>query len=177
MKVLKFILGGIAVIFIVVFTVSLFLSKSYYLERSIEIKAPAENIYPLIGELRNWSQWSPWHELDPDMSLTFGSTTTGVGGNYSWFGEEAGEGKIEITEFEPPDKVAFHLIFKGWEDSPSTCAFNLTPSGDGQTVSWSFSGEFSGNPIKRYFGLMFETMVGGEYEKGLANLKALVEAE
>ena len=51
MKFLKYLLGGIAAVFILVFAGSLLLSKSYYLERSIEIQAPPENVFPLIGEL------------------------------------------------------------------------------------------------------------------------------
>lgn len=177
MKVLKYLLGGIAVIFILVFTVSLFLSKTYYLERSIEIDAPAETIFPLVGDLKNWSEWSPWYEMDPDMRVTYGASTTGVGGNYSWNGEKAGTGSMEIVEYQPYNQVSFQLKFAGWEDSPSVSALVLTPTGQGQTVTWSFSGEFKGNPIQRYFGLMFGKLVGGEYEKGLANLKALAEAE
>jgi len=32
------------------------------------------------------------------------------------------------------------------------------------------------NPIGRYFGLMFDSMIGGDYETGLAKLKQLAEA-
>lgn len=177
MKVLKFLLGGITVVFVLVFVISLFLPKRYDLERSIQIDAPADNIYPLIAELRNWSDWSPWYEMDPDMTVTYGATTTGAGGSYSWEGEKAGTGSMTITDDEPPSKVVFAMTFKGWEDSPSMASFLLIPSGDSTVVTWDFSGEFVGNPIQRYFGLMFDKLVGGEYEKGLKKLKALVEAE
>jgi hypothetical protein len=55
------------------------------------------------------------------------------------------------------------MKFKGWEDNPSNSSFIFTPNGYSHSLTWSFSGEFSGNPIKRYFGLMFEKLVGGEY--------------
>lgn len=177
MKFLKFFLGGIAVVFVLVFVVSLFLPKSYLLERSIEIDAPANNIFPLIGELRNWPEWSPWYAMDPDMKITYGDTTTGLGGNYSWEGEKSGTGSMTITNYDPPSKVAFTMTFKGWEDSPSLASFSLIPSDSATKVTWDFRGEFVGNPIQRYFGLMFDKLVGGEYEKGLGKLKELVEAE
>lgn len=177
MKVLKIILAVIAVIFLLVFSGSLFLSKTYHLERSIEVNAPAESLFSLVGELRSWPEWSPWFELDPEMRVTYGSSTTGVGGNYHWAGEKAGNGKIEIIEFQPPNDIRFQMVFEGWEDDPSFAAIKIEPQGDVTQVTWSFSGEFSGNPIKRYFGLMFEAMVGTEYEKGLANLKSLAEAK
>ena len=177
MKVLKIILAVIAVVFLLVFGGSLFLSKSYHLERSIEVNAPAESLFSLVGELRTWPEWSPWFEMDPDMRVTYGTTTTGVGGNYHWAGEKAGTGKIEIIAYEPPSDIRYQMTFAGWEDDPSYAAFELRSDGAVTEVTWSFSGEFTGNPIKRYFGLMFETMVGTEYEKGLTNLKALAEAK
>lgn len=179
MKFLKYFSGTIAVVFVVVFLGSLVLPKTYYLERSIEIDAPVVNVFPLVGELRNWSEWSSWYEMDPELKVTYGAKTTGLGGSYSWTGEKAGTGTITISEFDPPTKVAFKLVFKGWENSPSASSFTLTTS-ETKTdckVTWVFSGEFHGNPIQRYFGLMFEKLVGGEYEKSLANLKALVEAK
>ena len=177
MKVLKFILAGIAIIFVLTFAVSLFLSKSYYLERSTVIQAPAEIIFEQLGELKNWPAWSPWYEMDPDMLVVYGPETYGLGATNSWVGEKAGEGSITIVEFEPPVMVAFEMKFKGWEDSPSESSFTITPSGSGHSVKWTFSGDFKGNPIKRYFGLLFDTMVGTEYEKGLAKLKVVVEKE
>jgi hypothetical protein len=32
------------------------------------------------------------------------------------------------------------------------------------------------NPIARYFGLLFHKMIGSDYERGLAKLKAVAEA-
>ena len=177
MKVLKYFVVGFAVVFVLVFIGSLFLAKAYSVERSTVIRAPADRIFPLMGDLRNWSQWSPWHELDPDMEITYASTTTGVGGGYSWTGEKAGTGSMEIREFEPPSKMTLTISFEGWEDNPSTSSLTLSPTSDGQTVTWKFEGEFKGNPIQRYFGLLFEKMVGSDYEKGLANLKTLVESQ
>ena len=177
MKILKIILGVISVIFLVVFLGSLFLPKSYYFERSIEIEAPAENVFPLIGELRNWPQWSPLNEMDPGMKTTYGPSTSGVGGSNSWVGEKAGKGSMRITEYVSPTRMTCELKFKDWEDSPSYATFTLVPNEDRFTLTWSFKGEFSGNPIKRYFGILFEKLVGEQYETGLVNIKTLVEAE
>ena len=41
---------------------------------------------------------------------------------------------------------------------------------------WGFDVELSRNPIERYFGLMFDSMIGADYERGLENLKKLVES-
>jgi len=177
MKFLKYLLGGIAVVFILVFLGSLSLSKSYYLERSIEIKAPPENVFPLIGELRNWAEWSPWYQMDPAMKVTYGATTTGNGGSYSWSGEKAGNGSLTISTFNPPGVISFEMVFKGWEKSPSNASFKIVPTAEGCRVTWDFSGEFSVNPIQRYFGVLFEKLVGDQYETGLVSIKSLVEAD
>ena len=177
MKILKIILGVISAIFLMIFIGSFFLPKSYHFERSIEIEAPAENVFPLICELRSWPQWSPWNEMDPEMKTTYGPTTSGVSGSSSWVGEKAGEGSMRITEYVSPTRMTCELKFKGWEDNPSHSTFTLVPNGDRLNLTWSFKGEFSGNPIKRYFGILFEKLVGEQYETGLANIKSLVEAE
>lgn len=177
MKILKILSAVVAVVFLVVFAGSLVLPKSYQYERSFVINAPAQAIFPLVGELRNWPEWSPWIEMDPEMRVTYGTTTTGVGGNYHWAGETAGSGIITISEFDPPKGATFEMQFKGWEDSPSFASFTLSPEENSTHVTWSFAGEFHGNPIKRYYGILMEKMVGENYEKGLANLKQLAEKE
>jgi hypothetical protein len=55
--------------------------------------------------------------------------------------------------------------------------FTFKPEGDQTKVTWTMSGknDFMG----KAFGLFMDcdAMVGGDFEKGLANMKAIVEAE
>jgi carbon monoxide dehydrogenase subunit G len=59
---------------------------------------------------------------------------------------------------------------------PADAAFELAPQGGGTQVTWTFETELGMNPIKRYFGLMLDRLLGADYEAGLTALKALVES-
>jgi hypothetical protein len=60
-------------------------------------------------------------------------------------------------------------------EAHNTVVFSLQPSGGATDVRWTMSGE---SPfIAKVLGVFcdVDTMVGGEFEKGLQNLKALAE--
>ena len=61
-------------------------------------------------------------------------------------------------------------------DNPTTSTISLVPEGTGTRVTWTLDTDFSGSLIGRYFGLALDRMVGPDYEKGLAQLKAVAEA-
>jgi hypothetical protein len=44
------------------------------------------------------------------------------------------------------------------------------------TVSWGFSTDLGFSPLNRYSGLWMGNIVGPDFERGLARLKALAEA-
>ena len=61
----------------------------------------------------------------------------------------------------------------------STGGIKYAKEGDGTKVTWTNEGELGWNPISRWcnaFGMM-DSMMGPDFESGLANLKKKVEAE
>ncbi len=82
-----------------------------------------------------------------------------------------GEGSEEILEATPFTHVK-RLTFDG---NDSFATYSLTAKGDSTQVVWSFDGDMGMNPIARYMGLMIEKMLAPDYEKGLKNLKEIVE--
>jgi hypothetical protein len=59
---------------------------------------------------------------------------------------------------------------------PSSAGFTLTPEGDNSTkVTWTMDGENKG--MAKYMGLMIGFFVGGDYEKGLENIKEVAEGK
>jgi hypothetical protein len=43
-------------------------------------------------------------------------------------------------------------------------------------VLWGFDAEHGMNPLARWFGLLFDRMIGPDFEQGLAKLKTVMEA-
>ena len=149
---------------------------TFRVQRSALINAPPERIFPLIADLRRWSAWSPWEKKDPAMQRTFGGAERGVGATYAWEGDKnVGTGRMEIIEATPPSRVAIKLDFVRPFEAHNTVTFTLTPQGDGTQVLWAMDG-----PVPFLFRIVhlfmnMDRMVGGDFEQGLAALKAEAE--
>ena len=77
---------------------------------------------------------------------------------------------------DPPRQVRIRLVFDGQGEAFST--LRLVRAGAGTKVSWRFTMELGMNPVTRWIGfLVADRSVGADYERGLARLKELAEAE
>ncbi len=153
-----------------------FKPSKFRIERSAKINAPAEKIHALLANFRKWGGWSPWEELDPDMQRTFKGPEEGVGAGYAWEGKKAGSGNMLITKSNPASGISLDLNFSKPIKANNLTDFTLTPDGGGTRVVWAMHGP---QPfMQRLFGAVFnmDKMVGKDFEKGLAKLKALAES-
>ena len=148
---------------------------SFRVQRSTTIKAPPARIAALIDDLHAWTRWSPWEKRDPDLRRTYGATAKGKGAIYAWQGNKnVGSGSMEILE-AGPQKVLIRLDFLKPFEAHNTVEFTLVPAGEATSVTWAMYGP---SPfISRLMGVFmnFDTMIGKDFEAGLASLK--VEAE
>jgi carbon monoxide dehydrogenase subunit G len=149
---------------------------SFRVERSAQVKAPPEKIYPLIADFHGWSAWSPWEKLDPAMKRTFSGAAQGQGAVYEWSGNsEVGTGRMEITGASAPSQVTIQLDFLKPFEGHDVSEFALAPQGDGTNVTWSMHGP---SPyVSKLMGIFFnmDKMIGGDFDRGLSNLKAAAE--
>jgi Polyketide cyclase / dehydrase and lipid transport len=148
---------------------------SFSVERRIVIQAPPEKIQPLIADFHRWADWSPWERLDPAMKRTFGGPPAGVGATYGWQGNsDVGSGRMEVKA-AAPDKVSIQLDFLEPFEAHNTADFLLAPKDGGTEVRWVMSGPAPF--VTKLMGVFvsMDSMVGKDFEKGLAQLKAVVE--
>jgi hypothetical protein len=144
--------------------------------RSANIKASPEAIFPLIDDFSHWPTWSPYEKLDPEMKRTLSGAERGKGAAYAWEGNgKAGKGRMEIVNSVPSSLVSLKLDFEKPFRANNTVDFTLMPSGDNTAVTWAMSG--SRPFIAKLMGLFmnFDTLIGKDFEVGLANLKSLTE--
>jgi len=86
---------------------------TYTVERSATIDAPPERVYGLIANFRNWTKWSPWEGVDPQLTRTYAGAESGTGAVYGWSGNrKAGQGRMEITDASEPSRVHIDLVFE-----------------------------------------------------------------
>lgn len=151
---------------------------TFRVERSATIKAPPEKLLPLISDFRNWRAWSPYEDLEPGMKRTLSGPPSGKGAVYAWEGEgKAGAGRMEITEVAPASRVTIQLDFSKPFESHNTAEFTMQPQGDATKLTWAMYGP---NPyMAKLMQLFFDmdTMVGKDFETGLANLKTTAEKQ
>jgi uncharacterized protein YndB with AHSA1/START domain len=169
---------GIAVVVVIAAVLALAATRpdTFRVERSTTIKAPPEKVYALIDDFHQWQQWSPWERLDPAMKRQHGGAPKGKGALYGWEGnKEVGKGQMEITEATPPSRVVIKLDFLAPFEAHNTAEFVLAPQGDATTVTWAMSGPnlFIGKVMSLFASM--DRLVGKDFERGLANLKAVAE--
>jgi hypothetical protein len=144
--------------------------------RSTTIAAPPEKVHGLIDDFHRWRQWSPWEDVDPDLQRDYSGADSGVGARYAWEGNrKAGKGNMEITE-STPERVGVRLQFeKPWK-ATNQVAFELAPSNGSTNVTWRMNGTNKG--FAALFSKVFsmDRMVGKDFEKGLAQMKAAAES-
>lgn len=151
---------------------------AFTVTRSTTIAAPPAAVFAEIGDFKRWNAWSPWAKKDPAAKVAYSPVSTGEGAAFAWSGNrEIGEGKMTIVESRPNEKLGLHVeMVKPFKGS-SLAAFTLQPAGQGTSVTWTLSGEngFFERAAMMMIGIDMDEMVGADYEKGLANLKAVVE--
>jgi hypothetical protein len=151
-------------------------TSTYTVERSVTVDAAPPLVYEQIADFRAWTRWSPWEGLDPHMSRTYSGAEAGTGAAYAWSGnKKAGSGRMEIVDAVKPSTVRVDLQFEKPFKSRSDTVFTVVPEGAGSRVTWSMTG--ANTPMIRVMSLLksMDSLVGPDFEKGLAKLKHTVE--
>lgn len=173
MKLLRKLLGGLAVFILLLVIVAFFLPRHYRIERTLSIKAQPGEILPQLADLKAWKNWGAWQERDPGMKLSYSTPSTGVGAWSQWESAKEGNGKMTITS-QTATKVAYDLEFPDM-GTTSKGSVELIPEIGGTRAVWVDAGDLGMNPLNRWFGLFLDGLIGPDFERGLANIKKLVE--
>ncbi|MEK8033349.1 SRPBCC family protein [Ideonella sp. DXS29W] len=149
---------------------------TFRVERRMLIQAPPERVYGLVNDFHQWPLWSPWEKLDPAMKRTLGGPTSGVGATYAWQGnKDVGSGRMEIKASESPSKIHIQLDFFDPFESHNLTDFAFTPQGPATEVTWVMHGPASFTTKLMTVFTSMDSMVGPDFERGLANMKAVAE--
>ena len=175
MQFIKRIFGFVLIIAVVLVAIAYMLPRNVSVERSIVINATPDKIFPLVNNQKNEEQWSPWLARDPNTLMTYSGPDAGVGSKMEWASDHkgVGNGTAEIVESVENQSIKTKLDFGS--QGAADAWFSFVAQGEFTKVSWGFTTDMGMNPIGRWMGLMMDKWVGGDYEQGLANLKALVE--
>jgi len=147
----------------------------FRIARTATINAPAERIFPLINDLQNFKLWSPF-EKDPAMRRDISMPSSGKGATYAWNGNKTvGSGHMQITDSTAPSQVKIDLEMLTPFAASNKVEFTLVPRDGGTEMTWAMQGvsPFMVRVMSTFFSM--DKMVGGDFEKGLANLRRITE--
>ena len=166
----------LAIAIAIVLVLALTKPNTFAVQRAISIKAPAEKIFPLINDFHQWVAWSPYENKDRAMKRTYSGAAEGKGAVYAWDGNSnVGSGRMEILDASAPSKIVIKLDFFKPFEGHNTAEFTMLPQGEATIVTWEMHGPapFMSKVMQVFMNI--DSMVGKDFETGLANLKTLTE--
>ncbi len=150
----------------------------FKVSRSATMAATPAAVFEQVNDFHKWDDWSPWAKMDPNAKSTFEGPTAGEGAKMSWDGNsDVGAGSMAIVESKPNDHVRIKLDFIKPMEGTCDVLMQIEPAGDQTKLTWNMAGK--NNFIAKAISLFMncDKMVGDQFEKGLANMKAIVEAK
>jgi len=180
MKILKRILIAIGIIIAIPLIIALFTKKEYAVERQITINKPKQEVFDYLKLLKNQDNYSKWAMMDPNMKKEFRGTDGTVGFVSAWDSQDknVGKGEQEIKKITEGERLDFELRFLEPFEATDNAFMTTTAVNENQTnVVWGFNGKMA-YPMNFMLLLMdMETMLGGDLQTGLDNLKVVLEKQ
>jgi uncharacterized protein YndB with AHSA1/START domain len=173
---IKKIAMGLGALLVVFLGYAALQSPDYTVAREITINAPAEKIFPYLNSSKLAEKWGPWMEVDPEAKMVYSGPDSGVGSRANWDGgKQLGTGSATIVESVPNQRVGIKIEYTKPMTMVQDSVYLIKSTGGKSTVSWVVTGKnsFMGRVMCHFVNM--DKMVGGMFEKGLANLKALTE--
>jgi hypothetical protein len=151
---------------------------TFRVSRSATIAAPADKLFPMINDMREFDTWNPYSRKDPQMKSSYSGPASGPGARSDFEGKKAGTGSLEIVQATSPSEVKMRLNMTAPFKADNTVVFTLAQQGSpGQETRATWAMEGPAPFLAKFMGVIFnmDKMVGTDFEAGLANLKARAE--
>ncbi len=111
--------------------VELSMASTYTVERSRTIDVTPDRLFALITDFQQWTRWSPWEDVDPDLHRAYAGAESGAGATYAWAGNrKAGEGTMEILRAEQRPGGRRRPGLREAVQARAPVVFLLTPVGE-----------------------------------------------
>ena len=169
-------LSFIILLLLILGIIGYFLPTNFTVSRTETISSTAAHIHEYVGDLNKWQSWTAWKGEDPEIEITIGERTTGIGASQSWKDKHGG-GSLTFTSWSPEKGIEYDLFFQGGKYK-SKSAIQYDSSSQTRTrVHWTLEGDMSMPIIGGYFALFMKYSIGKMFQDGLNQLKTIVEQD
>lgn len=168
MKILKYILLLLLLIFIASAVFVATLKPDYNIVRTRTINASKADVFNYVNDFKNWENFGSWKQDDPQIKFIFSKSTIGKGSHYSWKGQD-GEGKMTTVFVIKNESIHQKMDFN---DAKSDVYWSFKEMNGKTKISWRNVGKMD------FTTKIFTTLVGGidnligkMYERNLKNIE------
>lgn len=152
--------------------------NEFSFSRSRDIKAPSVLLFNKVNDFKNWPEFSPWIEQEPDADINYGDKTSGIDAYYEWNGELLGEGSMRTLNLEKDKQIEQLITFIKPFDSNSNINWTFEPTETGTKVTWAMKGK------QDFMTKMYTTFAGSieentspDFDRGLYKLDSIITAD
>ena len=152
------------------------LPRTWQVEESILINAPAPAVHAWVGDLKRWPRWAQWNQAALWPKNQVSEPSTGVGATLRWYGraragDELESGEVRIVRSEPHQGVWFENRIGN--NAPSQTSITYAERAGVTQVTWQDRGQLP--PIVGgLFRDLFQKRLREHMSTGLERLHDLV---
>ncbi len=171
MRILKYILFGIAAILSLILIVALFLDREMAAEATITIEKPKWEVFEYVRDIRNQEDYGVWFKADPDMVIETLGDEGEEGYVYQWESDIMGNGSQKIIRVVSQDTVLTELNF-GFGEPALGYTYIEAISPEITRVTWGIKGQ-TPYPFN-VMNLMMD--MNQDFETGVTEMKEMLES-
>jgi len=173
---MRIVLIVVAAIVAIILIIPVFISEDVSFTKSIEINKPVDQVYNVVKDFNYYKKWNVWSQMDKDATGELSGPVGEVGSKWSWKGDTVGTGSLTIEKLVPDQSITSRLEFVAPMQAVAQDLWKFEKVDSSTTkISWSYEGSVD-SYFGRYGNLFLEGVIGPDFEKGLSNLKDLVES-
>lgn len=164
----RFVLISFAILFIIITLISLLIPFNVRISRAVDIKGSKSEVMAQLANPENWKKWYPGTDTLPYLVVDgqIKGITYGRGGTKGLLLTGVTDTSVTATNAGTDSR----RINTGW---------NVIAHRDTNTVTvqWYMDFKLRWYPWEKFSSLLFDKQYGSGMEKGLQNLKKLVEKD
>jgi hypothetical protein len=168
MKLIKFTILSLVVLFLVLTALSLLFPAHLRVARVVNIAAPKEKVLGVVSDLRTWKNWNQFLRGNTLSNVRYSSPFAGKGAVL-----EANELTIRETAADS-EGIQLRWSLRGGKEVDGGIRFG-SPNVDSLTVMWYFDLHFRWYPWEKLGIFVYDRKLGPIMEESLTGLKQFVE--